>query len=250
MELMTSTRVQVPPVIHGTSLRAFAREFEHASRTDGRRVVLVEGSNGIFCRGMDLMSVAEARDGTGPPPEHRAELEEFAACLLRIRRSPVPVIAIVDGEVLAGGVGIAAACDLVVATPRSTFGLSEILFGLVPAIILPLLLERMPAQKVRLWALEGLSHAASEAQKAGLIDVLAEPSEIERLVQGWVRRFSRADRDSVARLKQLSTEMPEPGLQAALRRGVRVTTETLSLDSTWRRIHAFHDGGTAPWEGV
>lgn len=245
---MRATRVHVPPVINRESARVFAQEFERACLNQPDRVVLLEGSEGVFCRGMDLAMLAKLQAGTERRSDLSPELEEFAACLRRIRYAGKPVIAVVDGEALAGGVGIASACDLVVATTNSTFGLSELPFGLVPAIVMPLLFERMPAQKMRLWALAGGTHSAAEAQETGLVDVVVEPQQLANTISCWVRRLSRAEHGAVAKLKCLSAEVLALGLESALRRGVSLTCEILGKEPVLSRIRDFLESGTAPWE--
>jgi enoyl-CoA hydratase/carnithine racemase len=250
MELMRerTAQIQAPAVLNQESVRAFAEELERACLNQAHRVILLEGSGGTFCRGMDLAMLAKLEADTEDRPNLSAGLEEFASCLRRIRYAGKPVIAVVDGQALAGGVGIAAACDLVVATTSSSFGLSELLLGLVPAIVMPLLLERMPAQKVRLWALAAGAHSAAEAQETGLVDVVAEPRHLERTVSYWVRQLSRSDRAAVAKLKRLSAEVPALGFEAALRRGVSLTGETLRDGSVLSGIRSFLEGEAAPWE--
>ena len=248
---MRAACVQVPPVINRESARLFAQEFERACSNPMHRVVLLEGSEErVFCRGMDLAMLVKLQEET----EHRRDLspvlEEFAACLRRIRYAGKPVIAVVEGEALAGGVGIAAACDLVIATTNSTFGLSELPFGLVPAIVMPLLLERMPAQKMRLWALAAGTHSAAEAQETGLVDVTVEPQQLENTVSCLVRRLSRADHGAAAKFKCLSAEVPALGFEAALRRGVSLTNETMGHKPVLMGIREFLESGSAPWEAT
>jgi enoyl-CoA hydratase/carnithine racemase len=243
---MKAARVQVPAVINAESVRAFAQEIERDCLNESHRVILLSGRRGTFCRGMDLAALSELPAGT----DLMAELEAFAACLRQIRYAAKPVVAVVDGEALAGGVGVVAACDFVIATAGSTFGLSELLFGLVPAIALPLLLERMPALGVRRWALTGRAHSAAEAQGVGLVDVVVEPQRLERAINHWVRQLSRANSAAVAKLKSLSAEAPGLGFEAALRRGVSVTAETLRDESVVGGIRGFLAGESAPWEAA
>jgi enoyl-CoA hydratase/carnithine racemase len=245
---MRAARVQVPSVINKESARVFAQEFERACSTPMHRIVLLEGSEGVFCRGMDLAMLAKLQAGTEPHSDLSPEVGEFAACLRRIRYAGKPVIAVVEGEALAGGVGIAAACDLVIATTNSSFGLSELPFGLVPAIVMPLLFERMPAQKMRLWALAAGTYSAAEARETGLVDVVVESQQLENTVSCWVRRLSRADHGAVTKLKPLSAEVPGLGLEAALRRGVSLTSETLVHKPVLMGIREFLESGSAPWE--
>lgn len=243
---MKVARVQTPAVINGENARAFAQEIERACLNRAYRVILLTGSRGTFCRGMDLGALSDPPAGT----DFTAELEAFAECLRQIRYAGKPVVAVVDGEALAGGAGIVAACDLVIATADSSFGLSELLFGLVPAIVLPLLLERMPALRVRQWALTGCAHSANDARGAGLVDVVVESRQLERAVNHWVRQLSRANSAAVARLKSLSAEARALGFESALRRGVSVTAETLREESVIGGIRGFLTGDSVPWEAA
>jgi enoyl-CoA hydratase/carnithine racemase len=247
---MGTVPVHVPELINGESLRAFAHALECACLDQTERVILLEGSAGTFCRGMDLSMLYALQAETSGRVDLAAELEAFAACLRHIRHANKPVIGVVDGAVLAGGVGIMAACDLVIATAGSTFGLSELLFGLVPAIIWPLLLERMPAQKARRWALAACTYSASEARDAGLVDVVVAPSDLAHTVRTWVRQFSRVDQAATGQLKRLSAERPSLGLEAALRHGVLVTAEILQNESVLRGLRRFFDDGAVPWEVI
>ena len=90
------------------------------------------------------MDLSAAADG-----DITAAMDAFASALTAIRRAPT--VAFVDGDAHGGGCGLAAACDLVAATPKASFALPELLLGLVPGAILPALLDRMPAQKVAAW---------------------------------------------------------------------------------------------------
>ena len=87
-----------------------------------------------------------------------------------IRNSTKPIIAKIDGDVLAGGMGIALACDIILATNRSLFGLSEVLFGIIPAYVFPLLLERVNYKKARFLILTSKRLNANDAMKYGIID--------------------------------------------------------------------------------
>ena len=78
-----------------------------------------------------------------------------------------------EGAARGGGVGLAAACDVVVASEDSSFALPELLFGLLPAVALPFLLDRISIQAIRLWALTGHSRSAAEAMADGLVDQIA-----------------------------------------------------------------------------
>src|SRR5947208_2370374 len=126
-------RVTVPPTLDGASLTMFRRALAAACRDDECRVLVVEGSDSEFCRGLDFAALSEASSGDVGEATHL-----FARCLTELRSAGMPTIAAVGGATIGGGVGLAAACDMVLASERATFALPELLFGLLPATVLPL----------------------------------------------------------------------------------------------------------------
>src|SRR5262249_37795617 len=144
-----------------------------------------------------------------------AAMDDFVRCLTTVRLGGKPTIALVDGAALGGGLGLAAACDVLLATERASFGLPEALFGLVPATIFPLLLERLPAQRARLLALDPLSRSAGAAITAVLADQIVPVSERDRALARWIRALGRGAPGAVAMIKRLGAEQ----MRAAIERG-------------------------------
>ena len=122
-------------------------------------------------------STAEGRCGSIDEAAIRVGVEAFARLVQAIRTIGKPVVAVVAGIALGGGVGIAAAADVVIASTRAAFGLPEALFGLVPGVVMPILLERMTPQKARWLALTGHTRSASEAQQLGLVDLVVSDDD-------------------------------------------------------------------------
>ena len=195
----------------------------------GDPVVVLAGGPDTFCRGMDLAAlVAGERD-------LRAGVEAFARALRAIRVSSRPVIAVVEGAALGGGVGIAAAADVVLATSHATFGLPEALFGLVPGVVMPFLLERVPAQKARLLALTGHARSAGEALALGLVDTIVPEDRLEAAVRHATKQLARSAANAVGALKRSVDD-------AAITRGVDETTRLLSAPAVGVAVRAFIDG--------
>ncbi len=143
-----------------------------------RGVILTHTGN-TFCAGADLK---EALDSD---PAAAADIRtQWMVSLLRaILESPKPVVAQVNGNVRAGGMGILAACDLAVAGPESSFALTEARIGLAPFIISLTLLPRMSARSAGRYFQTGETFDAAEAERIGLITVAAaDPAaEVARL---------------------------------------------------------------------
>ncbi len=216
-------RVSVPERLSLPALHGFVDALEASAE-----VCLLVGEGSGFCQGIDLAAV----DGD---PEAAFALFGRALAAIRAR----PTIAFVDGDARGGGVGLAAACDVVLATEAATFALPEALLGLVPGAILPALLDRMSAQKVRRMALTGLSVGATEALALGLVDAIGAT---ERDARSWARALSRAEPQAAQAIRRLCA----PTFDADVAAGGAVTRERLADPVTHRRIAIFLDGG-APW---
>ncbi len=239
--------VQVPPTLGARSTEALADAIERAV-AEPDRVVVLAGGDGTFCRGIDFASLLAAEDGGTLQAECARSVDAFVQCVWLIRSCAKPVIAAVDGETLAGGVGLAAACDLVVATERSTFGLPEALFGLIPAITLPLLLERMTPQRARLVAMSASSYGAADAQTLGLVDVVTSTDRLQDTVRARARTLGRASAEAVRVLKRLRGDLALPEGRAVLERGGELTRTLLQSEHVGQAIREYMAGGPLPWE--
>jgi len=240
-------RIQVPPLLDVKVLRALRDAVEAVVSDPARGLVLLEGASGVFCRGFDLGRLLEPAEGRSAEEEAGLATDEFAQCLRLIREAAKPAMAIVDGEVLGGGVGLVAVADLVVASDRSTFGLPETLFGLIPAVVLPFLFERVAPQKARLAALVGASCDAATAHQLGLVDVLTTPEGLEQTVAAQARGLLRASPAAVGALKRFSRELTSLDGHAAYRRGADLTRELLGDEHVRQAIRGFLAGDGVPW---
>ena len=233
---MTTARVQVPETIDSRTVRVLRADLAAAFADTATRVIELAGSARCFCRGMSLGSALHASG---------VELDaaEFAGCLSDLRLGPKPVIAVVEGPATGGGVGLAAAADLVIASPAASFGLTELLFGLLPAIILPYLLERLSPATVRLWGLSAQSWTAQEAHAAGLVDAVAEDEACDTVLHTWARRLARAEPSATSLWKRhtaLSVPFDRDG-------GAAITAAHLSDPKVRERIRRYVEEEQLPW---
>jgi enoyl-CoA hydratase/carnithine racemase len=247
MTNVTMHRILVPPALDARTTGELAERIEHAA-AQPRGVIVLAGDGGTFCRGIDFTALLAAQDAGALAVECTRSVDAFVRCLRCIRSCGKPVGAAVDGETLAGGVGLAAACDLVVATERSTFGLPETLFGLIPAITLPVLLERMTPQKARLVILTARSYGAAEAHALGLVDVVTSADAFDATVHGHARSLARTSSEVVGALKRLCADLVVPEGRAALERGGELTQTLLQRAHVGQAIREFMTGGRLPWE--
>ncbi|HEX2251074.1 MAG TPA: enoyl-CoA hydratase/isomerase family protein, partial [Gemmatimonadales bacterium] len=140
----------------------------------------------------------------------------------RLRQLPKPVIAMVQGRALAGGAGLASACDIIVAGLGAQLGYPEIQRGFAPAMVMALLL-RTVGEKVALdLVLTGRVLTAEEARQVGLVSRVVPDSELEREVAALASTLSRTSTSALAFTKQLFYQLDGESLAHGIARGARV----------------------------
>jgi methylglutaconyl-CoA hydratase len=133
----------------------------------------------------------------------RREASRFAKLLYRLATYPKPVVARVHGPAFAGGMGLVAAADLVVATEEAEFALPETRIGLVPAMISPYLVRAMGAQHARRYMLTGERLGAKEAQRIGFAHECVPAAQLDAVVDAICARLAQAGPEALARSKKL-----------------------------------------------
>lgn len=157
------------------------------------RAIVLSADGSDFCRGLDF----DALLSEGFQIEI---LEAFLRSLMCICHAPVPVIACVQGNVTGGGVGLVAACDLVIAASHVTFMLPEVIVGLIPALVKPFLRRRMSAARIGYMALSTKGIDAEGAYHFGLVDKVV-PQNPEAELTGQLQRLFRSSPQAVTTTK-------------------------------------------------
>ena len=237
MELKGATFVSVPASLSRESVARLCADLRSAFADHASHVVVLRGDEETFCRGLCLANACDE-------DVHQA-LDTFADCLESIRIGNKPVIGLVQGSASAGGLGLAAACDALLATPEATFTLTELLFGLTPAIIQPYLAQRLGSQKLRWMALSAQTLTADDAFRAGLVDLVCPSERAQIVLRSWVRRLQRVQPSAVAAWKRMTAE----DATLASRDGVRITLERLRDPAVRTGLLGFIQTGQLPSHG-
>lgn len=215
--------------------------LDTASADLGCRAVVISAEGPAFCRGLDL----EAFFVHGTLPE-RSELRRLPACLARLRGSRVPVIAVVDGEVTGGGVGLVAACDLVLATGNARFMLSEPIVGLVPATIVPFLRLRIGPARLRSMTLSTRGIRAAEAHGYGLVDELVD-GDPQAALRAQLQRIFRCSPQALAETKRHYDRLTAADLDQQIEAGLDQLTGWLARAEVAASVRTFGEGFAPPW---
>src|SRR5690349_5950335 len=196
----TLNRPEKKNAIDAPMIDALLTVLERADLDSGVRVVAVRGAGRDFCAGMDLNELLASADQ--PIEENRRAALQFGEIFLRMRRIPKPIVAVVQGRALAGGCGLATACDIVLAAESAQFGYPEVQRGFVPALVMNLL-KRAVGEKVAFdLAATGRLLTASEAAAAGLISRVYEDSDFEEQAAEVLRELAGASGSALAFTKQ------------------------------------------------
>ncbi|MCF6735836.1 enoyl-CoA hydratase [Blastococcus sp. KM273129] len=187
------------------AMRAQLREaLADALADDAVRVVVLDHTGRVFCSGMDLSEAA------GGPSESQG-VREFPELLELLWSAPKPVVAVVRGPARAGGVGLLAACDVVVAASSATFGFSEVRLGLVPAVISAVVLPRMTTHVAHRLMLSGEVFDAATAAAGGLVDLVADDDDLDVVLAGQLTALTAGAPAALAETKRL-LRARQPGL--------------------------------------
>lgn len=194
--------------------------LEQADLDSGVRVVLIRGAGKDFCAGADLDELLASADKS--EDENTASALRLGTLFEELRRLPKPVIALVQGRALAGGAGLATACDLVIASKSAQLGYPEIERGFVPAMVTTLL-RRLTGEKTALdLILTGRVLTAAEALVAGLVSRVVPDAELEREGTGLAARLAASSGSALTLTKRLFYELDGKSLHQGMELGARV----------------------------
>ena len=155
-----------------------------AGQSDAVRVVALRGAGGHFCAGADLKDMAGARmramqaAGTGASDPMAEVNAEFGQLCVAYSRSPLAVVAVLEGTVMGGGFGLACVADVAIASETANFRLPETSLGVVPAQIAPFLVERLGYSQAKRLAVTGGRLDAAAALRLGLVHEVAASDAI------------------------------------------------------------------------
>lgn len=165
------------------------------------KCIILEGLPDVFCTGMDFGNVQEGNAAAS----FRDYANKYYDILTFLSLCSKAVIAKVTGKVTAGGIGLVAASDIVIAGEEAVFALPETLFGLLPACVMPFLIRRIGAQKAQWMSLMTQAVSADRAFQIGLVDEVSQmPADS---VRRCLLRVGRLDTGTIKELKNYTSKL-------------------------------------------
>jgi methylglutaconyl-CoA hydratase len=223
VQTITLSRPDVRNAFNDEVIAELKNAFLAVAHNSEVRCVVLASEGPAFCAGADLNWMRRMADYTHA--ENLADAGELAAMLSAIYSCPKPTIARVQGDVVAGGVGLIAACDMVVSVDTAHFCLSEVKLGLIPATISPYVVRAMGARAAHRYFLTAERFDAHEAHRIGLVHEVVSPEALDAQVAEWVRALVSASPNAVKACKKLLHDVAEREINATL---IRQTVEGIA----------------------
>lgn len=208
-----------------------------AARDENVKVVVIAGAGKDFCSGADLSALQKIAGAS--VAENAEDARALLELFLLIRQLPVPVVAAVTGRALAGGCGLATACDLVLASASARFGYPEVKIGFVPAMVMAILRRNVSEKRAFELVTRGEELSAEEAKQIGLVNQVFSDETFAADVEAYVKRFEQLSKQAIALTKGLLYQIDGMAFVEALETGADVNVIARMTDDCQKGIARF-----------
>lgn len=220
---------------------ALTRALIHASEDGDVRVIVLNAAGADFCAGADLAEMEEMA-GQFDPVANLSDAQKLGELLVLMRRHSKPIIAAVQGRALAGGAGLATACDLVLAREDAVFGYPEVHLGFVPAMVMALL-RRAVGEKVAFELVtRGERIDAATARELRLVNRVIPEAEWDGAVTDYAAELAGHSKSAVSLIKRLLYGMDGLSFEEAIARGAEVNALARLTPDTREGLQEFLEG--------
>ncbi|MFN2501967.1 MAG: enoyl-CoA hydratase/isomerase family protein [Pyrinomonadaceae bacterium] len=201
------------------------------------RAVLLRGAGKDFCSGADLAELQKISQYSFE--ENVQDARELADLFELIRRIQKPVIAAVHGRALAGGCGLATACDLAIATRTASFGYPEVRIGFVPAMVAAILRRTLGEKQSFEMLTQGFEFSAEEARALGLVNAIFDDEVFDVASIEYASRYVKVSSSAVAMTKRLLYGIDGLPLADAIAMGVETNARARMTEDCKKGIAKF-----------
>jgi methylglutaconyl-CoA hydratase len=220
--LITLNRPEKRNALNEELISGLKESLREADGNEGVRVVLITGAGADFCSGADLAALQKISESS--VAENMEDAKSLMELFELIRKVSVPVVAAVRGRALAGGCGLATACDLVLAARSARFGYPEVKIGFVPAMVMAILRRNVSEKRAFELISRGAEIDAERGEAIGLVNHVFDDERFEADVESYVAGFERVSRSAVMLSKRLLYHMDAMTFETALQAGVGINT--------------------------
>lgn len=196
--------------------------LHNANKDENLHAIVIKGAGSDFCSGADLSALQKISESSAI--ENRNDANSLMELFALIRKVRIPVIAAVHGRALAGGCGLATACDIVLASKTALFGYPEVKIGFVPAIVMAILRRNISEKRAFELITRGETFDAETAYNFGLVNRVFEDEGFEESVGEYATAYEKVSLSAVMLSKNLLYEMDGMNFGAAMEAGVDINT--------------------------
>lgn len=199
--------------------------------------ILLRGKGEDFCAGADLEELSEMAEAG--VEEHLADADALGDLFLIFRRIATPIVAAVHGRAIAGGCGLATACDVVLASEAARFGYPEITIGFVPAMVIAMLRRAVGEKRAFDLVATGRLLDAKTAQSYGLVQHVYADAEFEDRSREFAGELARRSRSAVALSKRLLYQSEQYSFESAIRAGADINVLARMTEDCREGVRSF-----------
>jgi methylglutaconyl-CoA hydratase len=234
---ITLNRPEKRNALNEAVVAGIKQSLKAASCEEKVRVVLISGAGKDFCSGADLSALQKIAGAS--VSENSGDARSLLELFLLIRQLPVPVVAAVTGRALAGGCGLASACDLVLASATARFGYPEVKIGFVPAMVMAILRRNVAEKRAFELITRGEEISAHHAKEIGLVNQVFDEETFQSDVNAYVGKFEELSLTAVSLTKTLLYQMDGLAFPEALETGADVNVIARLTEDCQRSIARF-----------
>jgi methylglutaconyl-CoA hydratase len=216
---ITLNRPEKRNALDGLSIQELRAALSEAETDGPLRVIAVEGAGRDFCAGADLEALRRSMESS--TLENVEEARRLSDLFLAIRKHRLPVVALVQGNALAGGCGLATACDVILAAESARFGYPEVNLGFLPAMVMAILRRSVSERRAFEWIVSGKIFSAGEAEAAGLVNHVYGDAVFAEEAAAFLAMLASKSASAVTMGKRLLYQMDALGIEAALEAGAQ-----------------------------
>jgi len=234
---ITLNRPDKRNALDGELVAELKAAFSASASDDACRLVLLTGAGTDFCSGADLANLEKTAQNS--MLDNMADARATADLFLMMRNHPRPVVAAVQGRALAGGCGIATACDIVLASRAAQFGYPEVHIGFVPAMVMAILRRSVSEKAALELVVTGEPVSATRAQELGLVHRVFADEQFSSEVEGYVAKLTSKSASAVMLSKRLLYNMDSMSFEAALQAGVEINAIARQTEDCRKGVERF-----------
>jgi methylglutaconyl-CoA hydratase len=236
---LTLSRPEKRNALNRALVEALTEALARARHDNGVQVVTIRGAGRDFCAGADLVELERISEMGAD--ESLEDARRLGALFTLMRTMSKPVVAVVHGRALAGGCGLATACDAVLAHEDAELGYPEIHLGFVPAMVMTMLRRKVGESQAFDLVTRGHRMDARSAREMGLVTRVFEADRFEADVARHLAELAGMPPTAVALTKGLLYELDELGFDEGVERGAQVNVEARLSDACREGVRRFLD---------